>query len=368
MHGAVFLAALLGSAVSLRFREPNAAIEDDPLLISYHVGGKSWLDSDGTHLAYSEDGKTWTPLYGPQQRDMFHRGESGFGGGLFLKPEVGNDRFKMGREANGGKVLRDPFIIQDPNTKKFHMLWTNGWASRTIGHASSDDLVDWGKQHELFVTKGLHDAINAWAPEAIYDKAHDQFVVIFNTAQGEIWKKPGDIGTYPFQIFYVTTRNFEHFSEPKVLFDPGHTAIDATMIEADGKYYLVYKHEQEKALYVAEAETATGPFTRISERINPGSEWTEGPSVVKHGDQFIIYHDMYEAGKYGALSAPSMRGPWTDVSEEVHLPARARHGTVFHIPKEALAKLVRGLVKNSSGKWAANDGLMADLENKFLAS
>ena len=35
---------------------------DTAYLMSYHMNGSTWLDSDGLHLAYSYDAKRWTPL------------------------------------------------------------------------------------------------------------------------------------------------------------------------------------------------------------------------------------------------------------------------------------------------------------------
>ena len=35
-------------------------------LMAYHAAGRTWLDSDGMHLAHSVDGASWEPLHGPQ--------------------------------------------------------------------------------------------------------------------------------------------------------------------------------------------------------------------------------------------------------------------------------------------------------------
>mgnify|MGYP001163738206 CR=1 FL=1 len=124
-------------------------------LMAYHAAGRTWLDSDGMHLAQSADGLNWEPLHGPFRcEDQFP--EHGFGVSLFLKPTVGRDRFlenarafspaaERGRRAwapfkailensshCSGAVLRDPFVMWHPPSKRYNALWTTGWASATI--------------------------------------------------------------------------------------------------------------------------------------------------------------------------------------------------------------------------------------------
>src|SRR4051812_39907435 len=77
---------------------------------------------DGLHLAYSEDGYTWTT----SKHDS-----------SFLQPMVGND-----------KLMRDPCIIRGADGK-FHMVWTLSWKERGIGYASSADLIHWSEQKDI---------------------------------------------------------------------------------------------------------------------------------------------------------------------------------------------------------------------------
>ena len=92
----------------------NTLPQDDVLLFSsFRNDGET-----GLHLAYSEDGLTWTAL-----KD----GES------FLMPQIGN------------KLMRDPCIIQGPDGQ-YHMVWTTGWWENNIGIAHSDDLIHWSEQ------------------------------------------------------------------------------------------------------------------------------------------------------------------------------------------------------------------------------
>src|SRR5262245_13547436 len=78
-------------------------------------------NGDGLHLAWSRDGFEWTAL----NHDM-----------PYLTPTI------------GGKLLRDPSIVQGPDGT-FHMVWTTGWWDRVIGYASSKDLLHWSEQREI---------------------------------------------------------------------------------------------------------------------------------------------------------------------------------------------------------------------------
>ena len=149
--------------------------------MAYHAAGRTWLDSDGMHLAQSVDGASWEPMHGPQSCETSYP-ELGFGSSLFLAPQVGSCRFlanarafqpaaERGRRAwapfqavldnsthcTGGRLLRDPFVMWHPPTNRYHALWTTGWAAPVIGHASSSDLALWSAPMPHASTS--HDAL-----------------------------------------------------------------------------------------------------------------------------------------------------------------------------------------------------------------
>lgn len=106
---------ILGSLLLALASSVHAA-NDGYLFASFRGNGE-----DGLHLAHSRDGLKWTALNGDKS---------------FLEPEV------------GGKLMRDPCIIQGPDGL-FHMVWTTSWSDKGIGYASSKDLSTWSEQ--LFV-------------------------------------------------------------------------------------------------------------------------------------------------------------------------------------------------------------------------
>lgn len=366
MKGLVLLAFVsTGAALQSRQQNPIATLTatesfrrkkcapEDHFVMTYHAAGNTWVDSDGMHLAYSNDGHNWEALSGSEERDQQHQSkQTGFGRNLMLKPYVGRDRLLQSRLSNGEKLLRDPFVIQDPRTRKFVALWTTGWASPTIGYATSDDLVNWSGQRDLDVMKGHPNTINTWAPEAIYDDYKEEFVIFWSTAEGKMWTGPQDFHNSPFKLYFTTTKNFKDFTPAKPLFNTGHSTIDATMKKVADKYVLTYKNEDKKTLHMAVSDKPTGGFTKLN-NVYSGLA-TEGPSMVegKNGE-WLLFHDTYEKGGYGVLSANNAYGPWTDISKMVKIPERARHATVLKVSASKMREMAEALEKKMPGKWAS---------------
>jgi hypothetical protein len=351
--------------------------------MAYHAAGRTWLDSDGMHLAHSADGYDWEPLHGNQRcKPALETLE--FGTSLFLAPEVGRCRFlenarafspkaEKGRRAwapfkallenatfCGRFVLRDPFVFLHPPSSRYHALWTTGWASPVIGRASSTDLVSWSAQREIDVTRGLDAPINAWAPEAAYDKRSGKTVIFWSTAQGAAWTRPTDIKRSTHAVYHVTAKGaaFDSFSAAKPLLPPppaGPSAIDASMapfLPSEKAWFLVFKLEVNKTLAVASAPAIDGPFKIIATNIAPDAGAVEGPSVVRRSrDEVVIYFDRYEAGSYGAVRAKSMWGPWEDVSSSLSMPKGARHATVLRVPKATVQRLRASFGTRDRGLW-----------------
>jgi hypothetical protein len=346
--------ALLSTAAALTF--PAEAFrrkkceQQDHYIMTYHAAGKTWIDSDGMHIAHSNDGHNWEKLNGVEEREQKFA-PNNFGRNLMLKPQVGRDRLLMARLANGEKLLRDPFVIQDPRTEKFHALWTTGWASQTIGHSASDDLVNWEPQQDLNVMKGHHDTINTWAPEAIYDDYKEHFVIFWSSAKGPTWTGPQDFHNRPFALYYTTTKDFKDFTDPMPLFNTGHSTIDATMDKVNGKYLLTYKNEDKKTLHTAISDSPTGGFRKLSDVFDGAA--TEGPSMTEGKDgEWLLFHDTYEKGGYGVLSSKSAYGPWTDISKDVNVPKGARHATVLKVSADKIRQMTDALEQKNAGKWA----------------
>lgn len=277
-------------------------------------------NGDGLHLAYSNDGYSWKAM---------------FNDSIILRPTVSKD-----------KLMRDPCIIKGRDGK-FHMVWTVSWADKGIGYASSPDLVHWSEQQFIPVMMHEDSAKNSWAPELIYDSKKKLYMIYWaTTIRGRFAQKDtsaeGRANNH--RIYYVTTKDFKTYSKTKLLYDPGFSVIDATIVNDKDRYVMFLKNETrmpvQKNLHVAFAKKVAGPYSNPGSSIT-GNYWAEGPTALKIGDKWIVYFDKYTAHKYGAVESTDFI-TWHDVSDKVKFPPGIRHGTAFIISNDEFMKLQAG--------------------------
>lgn len=292
------------------------------------VQGKSYLfcyftgnSEDGLHLAYSHDGLTWTAL---------KNGKS------FLTATVGKD-----------KLMRDPSICQAPDGT-FHMVWTSSWTDRIIGYASSKDLIHWSEQKAIPIMMHEPTAHNCWAPELFYDKPSNTYYIFWATTipgrHKEVATSEKEKGLNH-RIYYVTTKDFETFSETKMFFNPDFNVIDAAIVkDKNEELIMVVKNENsnpaEKNIRITKTKNIKDGFPiEVSEPIT-GNYWAEGPSPLVVGDSLYVYFDKYREHKYGAVRSKD-RIHWEDVSSLVSFPKGTRHGTAFRVKKSVVKQLLK---------------------------
>ncbi len=196
------------------------------------------------------------------------------------------------------------------------------------------------EQNYLSVNGAVKDAKNTWAPDAFYDEKTKQFLIIWATTVPGRFPETDGQDKYNHRLYYVATKDFQKFTEPKLFYDPGFNSIDGTLLKANGKYHLIVKDERpgQKNLRIATAEKAEGPYSAPSAPIS--GDWVEGPSVMKTGDRWLIYFDHYHNPQYyGALESKDLK-QWQDVSAKVSFPKGHRHGTVLPIRREVLVRLL----------------------------
>ena len=106
---------------------------------------------EALHLAYSYDGRHWTPL---------------------------NDNRPTLPASTLEERIRDPFLRRGPDGW-FHLLATCGWSSKDIYYRRSRDLIHWEQPRYLPITDGLPQARNAWAPEWVWDHEQGNYFVFW---------------------------------------------------------------------------------------------------------------------------------------------------------------------------------------------
>lgn len=272
---------------------------------------------DGLHYAYSNDGYTWKTM---------------FDDSIVLKPSVSKD-----------KLFRDPCIIKGADGK-YHMVWTVSWADKGIGYASSTDLVHWSEQQFIPVMAAEDSAKNTWAPEINYDQKKKQYIIYWaSTVAGRFTQKDtsAEGKKYNHRMYYVTTKDFKKWSKPKLLYGPAFSVIDATIVPQGKQYVMFLKNETrspaEKNIRIAYSKKITGPFSKAGPPIT-GNYWAEGPTILKIGNEWIVYFDKYTNHTYGAVKSTDLV-QWEDISDKISFPKGVRHGTVFVISREEFERM-----------------------------
>lgn len=294
-------------------------------LFSYFTGN----GEDGLHLAWSRDGYKWTAL---------RNGQS------FLKPEVGES-----------KLMRDPCLLLGPDGT-FHLVWTTAWQGRTIGHASSKDLIHWSPQQAIPVMAQEPAAINCWAPEIAWDTSRHQYLICWATTITNRFLETAGAGDerYNHRIYATTTEDFHQFTPAKLLYDPGFNVIDATILPANGKFYLIIKDETRnpvrKHLRIASGDDIAGPYADLSAPFT--RDWVEGPTALWLGNAWIVYFDAYRDHRYEAVLSTDLR-TWQDVSPRISFPAGTRHGTALAIGSAFLDTLLMAAEASTSAREPA---------------
>jgi beta-xylosidase len=280
------------------------AAEPTAYLFAYFVKN----GEDGLHLAASADGYTFEALNG---------------GRSYLTPLVGES-----------KLMRDPCLLRGPDGT-FHLVWTTAWEGKTIGYASSSDLIHWSEQKALPVMAQEPGTRNCWAPEIAYDEMRKQFLIFWaTTVTGKFTETlASQEKGYNHRIYATTTKDFVAFTPTRLFYDPGFNVIDATLLRANGRFNLIVKDETpvpvKKNLRMASSADIEGPFTELTAPFT--RDWVEGPTAVKVGENFFVYYDCYREKRYGAVRSCDLK-TWEDITAKIHFPSGARHGTVIEVP------------------------------------
>jgi hypothetical protein len=313
----LFLAAPIRAAEVVVATESSA----EPLPETCYVFAYFYHDreGEGLRLAWSRDGYAFQMING---------------GSTCLRPTAGEN-----------KIMRDPCLLRSDDGT-FHLVWTTGWTGKTIGYASSKDLINWSAQKTIPVMAHEPEAQNCWAPELIWDPAKKHYLIFWSTTI---------LGRYPatamsnkrpernHRIYSTTTTDFETFTPTKLMYDGGYNVIDANLLP-EGKEWLMFvknetvQPEVEKNIRMVRGSSPEGPWGEPSPRIT-GAYWAEGPSALKVGDEWRVYFDKHMLNAIGLVTSRDLK-TWTDVSDKVSFPKDARHGSVITVPRDIVLGLL----------------------------
>lgn len=257
----------------------------------------------------------------------------------------------------GDKGVRDFTITYCKHTNKYYIWATdlslaygmrnqyhNSWEeiARNGSHSfsvwESEDLVNWSEQ--TLVEIGNDDFGCLWAPDIIYDKKEDDYMIHWSSPH--ICNNFGKKG-----IYYTRTKDFRHFTQPKELYrkPDGTGIIDSAMYEENGQYYMFLKSEGNPAkIILVKSDTITGPFVRVEEfdkSMEPVEAGLyEAPTAVRLEDgRWCLFLDYYgvpgEGQGYVPFVADSLAGgKFVRADDEFEFPYGYKHGTILTITME----------------------------------
>ncbi|HYG23784.1 MAG TPA: family 43 glycosylhydrolase [Verrucomicrobiae bacterium] len=288
------LALAFGAADSATSAAPLADNSTVHVMATFRGNGE-----DGLHLQWSSDGYKWLELLNDRS---------------LLKPTVGESR-----------IMRDPCLIRDPKGM-FHLVWTTSWTGKTIGYSRSTNLLDWAEPVALPVMASDPNCKLCWAPEIRWDAKNQNFLIYwsssFTNETPEYWR-----------TYATTTKDFKTFTPPILFFDPGHSQIDASILEADGKFHLFYKHSWQGNRF-ASGEALTGPYADPSPLFT-NDDW-EGAWPMKLGDLYVAYIDRFKSRDRMGMWASKDLVTWMNVSSNSSFPRGTLHASVVQVEKSML--------------------------------
>jgi autotransporter-associated beta strand protein/T5SS/PEP-CTERM-associated repeat protein len=288
----------------LAFSCGTAAAEETVYLFSYF---KETNGVDGLHLAYSLDGLSYHAVNGDA--------------GLVIDTQT-------------TPFMRDPSIIYGADGL-FHLTYTTAWSGTSFGYMDSSNLLSWNHKKTVNIMSSVSGTEEVWAPESFYDSASGKYIVYWSSATSSGGAK---------KIYYSTTTDYSTFSTPAVLYDPGFTTIDATMVKDESNYVLFCKDERDgyKYVYKTTATSALGSYSTSSlQRVTGSSYSAEGPTAIQLSNgTWLVYNDHYGSGVMGAVASTDDMATWTEYTTDVSFPSGARHGTVLTVSRSAADYLI----------------------------
>ncbi|WP_238011765.1 glycoside hydrolase family 43 protein [Dactylosporangium sp. AC04546] len=249
-------------------------------LLAHFVGESSTAQQ--IYLAHSKDGLHWTDLNN---------------GGLVLRSTVGT------------KGVRDPSLVRSPAGDRYWIIATDlciscgqDWStaqnngSRNLVVWESTDLVTWSAPWLLNVAGAIPDGRNAWAPEAIWNPATNDYVLY--------WATNATLnGVLKHRIYSARTSNFRSITTPQLYIDRAGTQgiIDTQIIEVPTGSYRYVRASGDGQITIEGSNSILGTWTNLGNLSGIGltGSQVEGPMWMKFntGGDYALYLDQYASGR-----------------------------------------------------------------------
>lgn len=302
--------------------KPAAALDPFTGYLMAHFIGESSVGQQ-IHLAHSTDGLRWTDL---------------------------NNGSPVVLSTVGTRGVRDPALVRSPAGDRYWIIATDlcigcgqDWStainngSRNLVVWESTDLVTWSAPWLLNVAGAIPDGRNAWAPEAIWNPATNDYVLYWATNVPQS-------GATKHRIYYARTTNFRTVTTPTAYITrPGaQEIIDTQIVEVPagvGNYRYV-RASRDGQITLEGSNSILGSWTTLGNLSGIGltGSQVEGPMWMKFNTraEWTLYLDQYASGRgYLPVYTTNPSSPST-----YRLPAagsydlggtRKRHGSILNL-------------------------------------
>ncbi len=286
-----------------------------PYLFCYFTGNEP--ENESVHFALSKDGYHFEAL---------------------------NENKKIINQTLGKKCCRDPFIFRDENNI-FHIIATDmrcydGWNSNnSIVLWDSVDLINWENERIIDFSQfeETKNADRVWAPQIIFDKFKNEYMIY--------WTHHNTDDDFDTITWYAYTKDFNSLSsKPKIFFKPKSNmcAVDADIIEKEGKYYLYEADGEKEGICYAVSDKPNGPYYEpVDNKVSVADTALEGNCIYKldECDKYIMIADQFKAGGYFMQETTDMIS-FKKVDDFALNHLYPRHGSMLNISDDEYETLI----------------------------
>ncbi len=295
----------------------------DAYLFAHFTSNKE--ESEQVYFSISRDGLHWKDLN-------------------FGDPVLVSDKGEMG--------VRDPFLIRKADGSGFVLIGTDlkiaagkGWevaqydGSRDIVVFESLDLVNWSSAQP--VTVGIPGAGCVWAPEAIYSKKDDRYLVFW----ASMVKEPDEANAKQ-RIYASWTTDFKNFTEPFKFIERDNHVIDTDIIADGGYYYRFSKDETTKNIRLDRSKKLLGPYEDVPCPTLDNLFGVEGPQayyIESLGKWCLIVDRFATNGGYLPIICDDLANGDLRILDDSEFDmgkCKKRHGGVLAITEKEYERLI----------------------------
>lgn len=299
-----------------------------------HFREKLTPDGEQVYFSVSKDGLSWKMVNEGKPILTADLGEKGCRDIEILKAK---DEFV---------ILTTDLLIVARMDENHNVDWPqvahNG--SKRLRMWKSKDLINFSEEKLIYF--GRDDFGCMWAPETFYDEKSGEYIIHWSS------NTPTDNNGHT-SIFCSSTKDFETFTYPEILFCKDNDIIDSHLTKFGDTYYLFYKNcDEPSAVYLATSKSLYGPYADNEGFINdmlsidkPGCYEAPTTMVMPDG-RWCLMIDFFgcEKEKMGYvpfISPEPGNCKFERCTEEFTFPYGFKHGGIAEITDEEYENIIK---------------------------